>query len=117
MATFGLSTLVRKPCVKAAARLLGLSATRPLGCSAARLAITAESPSRRVAEPPACRAAELPLIDCTPSQIRYAAPTVFTTLYAVAEVARIAEMPRADAVAWIRQPAPMPRIVSIVRRR
>ena len=36
-----------------------------------------------------------------PIHTRYAAPIVLRTLYAVADVARMAETPRADAVAWI----------------
>ena len=38
-------------------------------------------------------------IDWMPIQIRYPAPSVFTTLNAVADVARIADSPSADAVA------------------
>src|SRR5437763_900586 len=52
-----------------------------------------------------------------PIHTRYAAPIVLTTLNAVADVARMADNPSADPVAWITHPAQMPTIVSIARRR
>ncbi len=57
------------------------------------------------------------MIPRAPTYTRYAAPTLFTTMNAVAEVARMAEMPSADAVACTRHPSPMPSVVNDAARR
>ena len=56
------------------------------------------------------RAAERSI--CTPSQSRYAAPTSFSAVNALAEASSSADSPRAAALAWTASPSTPPSIVS-----
>ncbi len=90
--TFGLRRLMRSP-------FRYTDRTRSLGASA----FSSNDEPRRIAS--------------TASQRRYAAPTIFSTVNAVADAARSADSPTATIVVWMRMPVDAPAAAANPARR
>src|SRR6185369_4314098 len=99
---------VRNPCVKGwPARNVAVIPTEVEGSALTAVIPSEVEGSALVVIPSAGEGSALlpaPRIPCTPIHTRYAAPAYFTISYARADVARIADRPSADVVAWIRHP-------------